>query len=193
MEVRDGDEAGGVDVGVGALDDHVASGVDVDARGMARVGLHEPDDDGDVVGDALEGHGDGAVCLEEVDGAAIVVGEGGRLGLEGRVGGGEGEKVLADQPLGVLRVGQRRGAPLREDGAKELLCHLRVRRRRPRMYHGVERAPIESIGLQRKRGGERWNFLGEFGRGKRRAAAAAGLVASLIRKEKRRRMRVVVG
>lgn len=89
LEVRDRNEAGGVDVGVGALDDHVARGVDVDAGRVARVGLHEPDDDGDVVGEALEGHGDGAFCLEEVDGTAVVVGERRGLGLEGGEGGGE--------------------------------------------------------------------------------------------------------
>lgn len=49
---------------MGAFDDHVARGVDVDERRVARVGLHEPDDDGDVVGDALERHGDGAIGLE---------------------------------------------------------------------------------------------------------------------------------
>lgn len=59
VEVGDGDEARGVDVGVGAFDDHIACGVDEDAGRVARVGLKEPDDDGDVVGDALEGHGDG--------------------------------------------------------------------------------------------------------------------------------------
>lgn len=79
LEVWDGYKAGGVDVRVGALDNHVAGRVDIDARRMARVGLHEPYDDGDVVGDALKGHRDGAIGLEEVDGAAIVMGEGGGL------------------------------------------------------------------------------------------------------------------
>ncbi|PON78154.1 hypothetical protein PanWU01x14_021360 [Parasponia andersonii] len=113
-----------------ALDDHVARGVDVDARRVARVGLHEPNDNGDVVGDALERHGDSAVGLEEVNGAAVVVGEGGGFGLERRVGGGEGDQVLADQPFGVLRVREGGGAPLGEDGAQELLGQLGVRRRR---------------------------------------------------------------
>lgn len=63
-------------MGVGSFDDHVARGVHVDARRLAGVRLHEPDDDGDVVSDALERHGDGAVGLEEVDGSAVVVGEG---------------------------------------------------------------------------------------------------------------------
>ena len=74
---------------VRALDDHVARGIDVDAGRVARVGLHEPDDDGDVVGDALERHGDGAVGLEEVDGTAVVVGERRRLGTR------EGKAVVS--------------------------------------------------------------------------------------------------
>lgn len=49
------------------------------------VGLHQPDDDRNVVGDALKTHGNGAVGLEEIDGAAVVVGEGGGLGLQRRV------------------------------------------------------------------------------------------------------------
>lgn len=85
-----------------ALDDHVARGIDVDTGRVAGVGFHEPDDDGDVVGDALEGHGDGAVGLEEVDGAAVVVGESGGFGFERREGGCEGNEVLADEPFGVL-------------------------------------------------------------------------------------------
>lgn len=121
-------------MGVGALDDHVARGVDVDAGRVAGVGLHEPDDDGDVVGEALEGHGDGAFGLEEVDGTAVVVGERGRFGLERGVGGGESDEVLADEPLGVLGVGERRGSALGEDGAQELLGLLGVRRGRTRVH-----------------------------------------------------------
>ena len=99
-------------------------------------GLHEPYDDGDVVGDAVEGDGDSAVGLEEVDGAAVVVGEGGGLGLEGGEGGGEGDEVLADKPFGVLGVGEGGGAALGEDGAQELLGQLGVGRRWAcRLYH----------------------------------------------------------
>lgn len=68
-------------MGVGALDNHVARGVHVDARRVARVRFHKPDDDGDIVSDALERHGDGAVGLEEVDGSAVVVGERSRFGF----------------------------------------------------------------------------------------------------------------
>ena len=102
---------------VRALDDHVPRGIDIDARRVARVGLHEPNNNGDVVSDALKRHRDGALGLEDVDGTAIVVCEGGGFGLERRVGGGEGDQMLADQPLGVLRVREGGGAPLGEDGA----------------------------------------------------------------------------
>lgn len=117
MQIGDGDEAARVYMGVGAFDDHVARGVDVDAGRVAGVGVEEPDDDGDVVGDSLEGDGDGAVGLEEVDGAAVVVGEGGGFGVEGGEGFGEVEEVLPDEPLGVFRVRQGGGAPLGEHRA----------------------------------------------------------------------------
>lgn len=110
------------------LDDHVASRVDIDERRVARIGLHEPESDGDVVGDAMEEHGDGAVGLEEVDGAAIVVGVGGGFGLEAGVGFGERDQVLADQPFYIFGVGERRWTTLGEDAAQELLDVLGVRR-----------------------------------------------------------------
>lgn len=136
VEVRYRDVTGGVNEGVGALDDHVAGGVDVDQRGVLGVRLHEPEDDGDVVGDALEDHGEGAVGLEEGDGAAVVVGVDGGFGLEAGVGLGDGDEVLADQPLDVFWVGQ---AALGEDAGEELLGVLRGRRsalgRRRRRYH----------------------------------------------------------
>ena len=110
------------------LDDHIALGIHVDAGRVARVGLHEPNDNGDVVSHSLKRHRDGAFGLEEIDGATIVVGEGRGLGLEGRVGGGEGDQMLADEPFGILRVREGGGAPLGEDGAQELLAQLRVRR-----------------------------------------------------------------
>lgn len=129
LEIGDvDDEAGGVHKGMGALDDHIARGVDVDAGSVARVDVHEPDDDGDVVGHALKRHRDGAVDLEEVDGAPVVVGERRRLGLQGRVGGDEGDEVLPDEPFDVLGVREGGGAALREDAAQEggqLLLRLR--------------------------------------------------------------------
>lgn len=120
LQVRDGNQTRRVNVRVGAFDDHVARGIDVDAGRVAGVGLHEPDDDGDVVGDALERHGDGAVGLEEVDGTTVVVRKGCRFGLERREGGGERHQVLADEPLGVLGVRDGGGATLRENGVEEL-------------------------------------------------------------------------
>lgn len=120
LQVRDGNQTRRVNVSVGALDDHVARGIHVDAGRVAGVGLHEPDDHGDVVSDALERHGDGAVGLEEVDGAAVVVREGGRFGLERREGGGERHQVLADEPLGILGVRDGGGSALGEDGVEEL-------------------------------------------------------------------------
>lgn len=120
LQIRNGDQARGVDIGVRALDDHVPGGIDVDAGREARVGLDEPDDDGDVVGDALKRHRDCAVELEEVDGTTVVVGERRRFGLQGRVGVDEGDEVLADVPFGVFHVGECGGAALGENGVEEL-------------------------------------------------------------------------
>lgn len=114
---------------MGAFDDHVARGIHVDNGRVTRVRFDEPDYDGDVVSDALVRHGDGTVGLEEVDGAAIVVGKSGGFGLEGRVAGGEGKEVLADQPFGVFGVREGRRAALGEDGGEELLDLLGVWRR----------------------------------------------------------------
>lgn len=86
LQVRNGNQTRRVNMGVGAFDDHVARGIHIDAGRMTGVGLHEPDDDGDVVGDTLKRHGDGAVGLKEVDGTTVVVREGGRFGLERREG-----------------------------------------------------------------------------------------------------------
>lgn len=120
-QVRYRDEAGGVDEGVGALDDHVARGVDVDEGGAAGVGLEEPDHDGDVVGGGVEEDRDGAVGLEEGGGAAVGVGVERGLGGEAGVGLGQGHEVLADQPLGVFGVGEGGWAALGEEVAEELL------------------------------------------------------------------------
>lgn len=103
------------------LDDHIASRVDEDQGRVARVGLHEPYDDGDVIGHALKEHRDSAVGLKEIDGPAVVVGEDSGLGLERRVCLDEGEEVLAYQPLEVLRVGQSLRASLGEDAVQKLL------------------------------------------------------------------------
>lgn len=73
---------------VRAFDDHVPCGVNIDARWVARVRLHEPNNDGDVIGDALVGHGDRSFGLEEVHGTTIVVGKRRRFGFKGRERGG---------------------------------------------------------------------------------------------------------
>lgn len=69
------------------FDDHVARGIDVNAGRMTGVRFHEPDDDGDVVSDALERHGNRAISLKKIDGSAVVVGKRRRFGLQRRVGG----------------------------------------------------------------------------------------------------------
>ena len=112
-----------------ALDDHVARGIHVDNGRLTRVRFHEPDNDRDVVSDALERHGDGAVGLEEVNGSAIVVSESGGFGFKGGIVGGEGKEMLADEPFGVFGVREGGRAALGEDSGEELLDLLGVGRR----------------------------------------------------------------
>lgn len=119
-----------VDVGVVGLDDHVGSGSEEDGGGLAGVVLEEPDGGGDVVDEGVVRDGDGAVGHEEVDGASVVVGEGGGFGVEGGEGGGEGDEVVPDLPLGVLAVGEGGGPALGEGGREELLRVLGGRGRR---------------------------------------------------------------
>lgn len=125
MNIGYRDDAVGGDEGVGALDNHVARGIDEYQRRVVGVRIHQPDDDRDVVGDAVEIHRDGAVGLEEIDGAAVVVGEGGGLGLQRRVGFSELHQMLPDVPLHPLRVRQRRRAALGEHAVEKLLGELR--------------------------------------------------------------------
>lgn len=99
-------------MGMRAFDDHISCGVDVNTRRVARVGLHKPDDNGDVVGNPLIHHGNSAISLKKIDGAAIVVDEGGSLGLKRWVCVGERDKVLSNQPFDVFRVRQSRWAAL---------------------------------------------------------------------------------
>lgn len=86
MNIRDRYDPVGRDEGMGAFDNHIPCRVDEDQRGVVGVGLHQPYDNGDVVGDSLVRHRDGAVGLEEIDGAAVVVGEYGGLRLKRRIG-----------------------------------------------------------------------------------------------------------
>lgn len=103
------------------LDDHVARRVDEHQGRVVWVGLHQPDDNGDVVRDALKIHRNGAVGLEEVHRAAVVVSEDGGLGLERWVGFDQLEQMLPDVPLGGLGVGQSRWPALRENAVEKLL------------------------------------------------------------------------
>lgn len=64
------------------FDDHVAGGGYINEGALAGVALEEPGGDRDVVLDILVEHGDGALELEQVRGAAVVVGEGASLGSQ---------------------------------------------------------------------------------------------------------------
>lgn len=121
MNVRDRNDSIWRHEGVGTLDDHIACGVHEDERCVTGVRLHEPDDNRNIVRDALEGHRHGAVGLQKVDCAAVVVVEDGGLGLQRRVSLREVQQVLPDVPLHVLRVRQRRRAALRQHAIEELL------------------------------------------------------------------------
>lgn len=100
---------------VWAFDDHISGGVEENERWVTRVGIDEPDNEGDIVSNTLVGHGDGALSLKEINRAAIVVGEDGGFGFERGVGGDESDEVLADEPLGVFVVRESRRAALGED------------------------------------------------------------------------------
>lgn len=110
---------------MGALNDHIACRVNENQRRVARVGFHKPDNNRDVVGDALERHRNRAVSLEEVDGATVVVREDSSFRLQRRVGFGEVQQVLPDVPLHILGVRQRRRPPLRQHAVEKLLDVLR--------------------------------------------------------------------
>lgn len=64
LEIRNGDYSGGVDKGVGAFNEHIRGGIEVDGWGLAGVGVEEPDDEWNVVRDVVEGDGDGAIGLK---------------------------------------------------------------------------------------------------------------------------------
>ena len=104
-----------------SFDDHIASGVHVNTRRVARVRFRKPDDNRDVISDRYESDRNGAVSLEKIDGATIVVCEGSGFGFERRGSSGEGKEVLADEPFGVFGVRKGGRAALREDGGEELL------------------------------------------------------------------------
>lgn len=120
LEIGDADESGAVDVGVVGFDEHVGGGIEEDGGRGEGVAVDEPDGCRDVVDDVGEDDGDGAVGLEEIDGAAVVVCEGGGLGVERREGFEEEEEVLPDEEFCFFGVGEGGRAALREGGAQEL-------------------------------------------------------------------------
>ena len=126
LQIRDCNETRWINKRMGSFDDHVARGIDVNTRRVTRVRFDKPDDDRDVISDRFESHRNGAVCLEKIDGAAVVVSEGSSFGFERRESGGEGEEVLTDEPFGVFGVREGRRAALGEDGGEELLDCLVV-------------------------------------------------------------------
>ena len=79
-----------------ALDDHVPSGIHINTRWMARIGLHEPYNNWDIVCDALKGHRYGSIGLKKIHGASIVVGESCSFGFKRWISCGESNKVLAN-------------------------------------------------------------------------------------------------
>lgn len=99
-------------MGVRSLDDHISSRIHIHARGVARVRLHQPDDDRDVIGRSLEDHRDRPVDLQEIHRSAVVVSKRRRFWLERGELRDNGDQVLADQPFGVLRVRESRRTPL---------------------------------------------------------------------------------
>lgn len=99
-------------MGMGTLDDHVPGRVHIDTWWVSRVGLHEPYDNWDIVRDSLKGHRYCSFGLEEIDGAAIVVGKSSGFRFERRIGCGERDEVLTDEPFCVLCIRKRRRATL---------------------------------------------------------------------------------
>lgn len=71
---------------------------------MARIRFHEPDNNGNVVSNLMVNHRNSTVGLEKIDGATIVVSEGGSFGLKRRESIRERDEVLANQPFNVFAV-----------------------------------------------------------------------------------------
>lgn len=84
MQIRNRNKARRINMRVRAFDNHVSGRVNIDTRWVTRVRFHEPDNNGDVVGNRLIGHGYGSIGLEEINGAAIVVSEGSGFGFKRR-------------------------------------------------------------------------------------------------------------
>lgn len=105
VEIRDRDKPGGVDMGVPTFDYHVSSGRNIHAGRVARVGLHEPNDNGDVVENLQVDHGNSALSLEEIHSPTIIVCEHSSLGMEAGVFLNDRDKMLSDEPFHVLSIG----------------------------------------------------------------------------------------
>lgn len=125
MQIRNRNQTRRVNIRVRTFDNHVARGVHVNARRVARVRFHEPNHHRDVVSNALKRHRNCAVGLEEINGTTVVVSKRRRFGLERRKRGCESDEVLTDEPLGVFGVRDGGGAALRENGVEEL-SHRRL-------------------------------------------------------------------
>jgi hypothetical protein len=89
LQIRDRNEPRGIDKRMRSFDDHIACGVHVNTRRVARVRFEKPDDNRDVISDRYESDRNGAVSLEKIDGATIVVSEGSGFGFERRGSSGE--------------------------------------------------------------------------------------------------------
>jgi hypothetical protein len=133
-----------IHVGMIRFDHHVSRRIQIDKGRGTGVRLWEPDHGRDIIDDAGEDDGEGAISLEEGGAAAVVVGEKRRFGVERREGLDEGNEMVANQPLDIFGVGERGGAALRQGLVEELRGVLRrlgggrwmSRRRRHRILRG---------------------------------------------------------
>lgn len=96
-----------------ALDNHVFGGGDKDTRRGFGVRFKKPDDDGNVVGDAVKGHGDGALNLKKICRRSIIVHERGRLDSQAWKLLHQIQQMLPNEELHVLAVRQRVRSSLR--------------------------------------------------------------------------------
>lgn len=154
-----------IHMGMIRLDHHVSGGIQINQGRGAGVRLGQPDHGRDIINNAGEEDGEGAICLEEGGAATIVVGEESRFGVERREGLDEGNEMVANQPLDVFGVGESRGAALREGLVEELRGVLRrlggTRRKSWRRRHRILRGGIGATRLGRE-GDERACCFGFF-------------------------------
>ncbi|KAJ0435080.1 hypothetical protein HanIR_Chr17g0889251 [Helianthus annuus] len=91
MQIRDRNQTRGINKRMLSFNHHIASGIDENQRRVARVGLHEPDNNGNIVRDVLKQHRNCAVGLKKVEGTAVVVSKRRRFVVERGVRFGERE------------------------------------------------------------------------------------------------------